>query len=165
MRRASRLAVAVFAFAALALPAVAVAKSADAIFVRPDSGAAGLRVGKPWNLKFTVLFAQEAKRWQLPAVWIARPGSEEPAATFAARSTGRPYQYEAWVTFPAAGTWAYTVGERNGRFFDFGPVTVGVAAAKGGKRSALLGATPIAAVGLCAALGFAALVRRRRPAG
>jgi hypothetical protein len=163
MRRARRLVVAaltVGSIAGLALPAAAPAKG-EPMGVRLQSPATGLRAGEPWDLTFTVLAAPAARHWREPAVWLESSGLD-PAAFFTARPTGVAGQYRARVTFPSAGRWTYTVGERHGRFFDFGPVTVRAAARK---RSALLGATPLAALGVCLALGCAAAVRRRRTAG
>jgi hypothetical protein len=160
MRRASRLLVATAATAMLAAPPAALAKG-EAMGVRIQSDATHLRAGQAWDLTFTVLAAPDARRLRQPAVWIEDAGLI-PATYFTARPTGVAGQYRARVTFPAPGAWTYTVGERQGRFFDF---RVKVAAAAKKKSSALLGATPLAALALCAALGGATLVRRRRHAG
>jgi hypothetical protein len=164
MRRASTVLFAAVALASLALgiaPAGVLAKG-EPMGVRLDSDVKNLRAGEAFDLTFTVLARPAAQRLHEPAVWISQPAAE-PVQYFTARPTGKPGQYRARVTLPTAGRWIYTVGERRGRFFDFAPVVAGAPA--GGKRSAMLGATPFAALGLVAALGCAALVRRRRAAG
>jgi hypothetical protein len=161
-----RLAIALLALAAVpvfALPANSLAKGAphEPMGARIQTDTRHVQAGRAVDLTFRILGAPAALRLRDPAVWI-EDSQLSPATFFAAHPTGVPGQYRARVTFPAAGRWTYTVGEREGRFFDF-PVTV--AAAKKSERSALLGATPLAALGLVGALGLAALVRRRRTAG
>ncbi|MEA2271913.1 MAG: hypothetical protein QOI98_621 [Solirubrobacteraceae bacterium] len=156
----------VFALTAVTVfgsPAGALAKG-EPMGVRLESSTRDLRAGQPWDLTFTVLAAPAAQRWREPAVWIESRGLDSPDAFFDATPTGRPGQYRARVTFPTAGRWTYTVGEREGRFFDFGPVRVRTAAS--GSRTASLGATPLAAIAaLFLAGGGAAMARRRRSPG
>jgi hypothetical protein len=154
-------ALAVACAVALGAPAGATAKG-DAMDVRIQSQATNLRAGQPRDVTFTLVAAPGAlQRLHEPAVWIEDSGLT-PATFFKAHPTGKPGQYHARVTFPSAGRWTYSVGERQGRFFDFRAT---VRAAAKHERSALPGATPLAALGLCLAIGCAGLVRRRRAAG
>jgi hypothetical protein len=163
MRRAGRLlpATATASLAISVTPAGALAKG-EPMGVRIDSELSNIRAGQPVDVTFTVLARSTAQHWRDADVWIGKPGSDAAIAYFTARPTGRQGQYSARVTFPTSGQWTYTAGERYGRFFDFAPVTVAPAA---GKRSSLLGATSLAGIAFCAALGCAALVRRRAGAG
>jgi uncharacterized membrane protein YgcG len=174
--------------AALAAPASATAGGLATVGL--DSLPVGLEPGEPWTVELTILqHGRTPLQGVKPSVTVEKAGAGE-QETFPARETDEPGVYRAKVVFASAGTWTYTVDDGFAAKHDYAPVKIGAgcedeatsggggAAAGGGTAAGgdssgggeagasggpdyLLAFLVAGVAGLAAALGAAALQRRR----
>jgi hypothetical protein len=182
----TRLAAAIAVAAALLAPAGATAGGFATVGVDPLPD--GIGPGKDWQVQLTILQHGRTPLEDVEPRVIVKRGSVRRA--FAARATGTPGVYRARVVFPTAGTWHYVVDDGFTMTHTFpavrvrpdgggkAPVAGGsspagnsspagevAAGSSGGGPDVLLALAVAAVAGLAAALGSAALRRRRqRPA-
>lgn len=108
--------------AAVSLVAAPVAAAGGWATVSLSSTPDGIRAGRVWDVRLTVL--QHGMRpldGVEPRVQLRRGKTTR---TFVARPTGRPGVYRARVVFPASGTWRWQIDDGFGRVHSYYPVEI-----------------------------------------
>jgi hypothetical protein len=168
-----RLAMAMVALVAFALPAAASAGGFATVGLSslPD----GTAPGKPWHVTLTILQHGRTPLPNLQPTVTVTSADGATTRTFAARPGRDAGVYTADVAFPAAGVWRYSVNDSFSQIHRFAPVRVGsgaavtaaapaptsAAAAEPGGANVGAAFAAAAVAGLLAALLAAAVMRRR----
>jgi hypothetical protein len=165
MSRSTLVAAAALA-AALIAPATALAGGWATVGLSslPD----GTRPGEEWVVDLTLLQHGVTPLEEVEPRILIRGDSAGAEETFAAEATERAGVYRAWVVFPPAGEWSYSVDDDFSQVHQLGTVSIG-----GGSSTQAVagtasgdGVTPAGALGIAVGAGLLAallttLLRRR----
>jgi hypothetical protein len=146
------------AFAALALPASAVAGGWATAGVSPPPDDMG--PGQTWDARIELKQHGVTPLDNVEPIVMISNGSTD--KSFPAKPTGEPGVYVAKVVFPSKGEWSYRVDDGFSQTHSFAPVTIGGAAAGGSDGFPTLAVTAVIAAMLGLAGVLYLLARRIR---